>query len=130
MARRSAAPRSSEITPEPVFRDRRAFLSLAGGAIAALTTGVWSAQQPPGERKKLLIAKRRVTTTDPLTPFESVTTYNNFYEFGGEKSDPSTYAGAFHPAPWSVTVDGECARPGVYALEDILKGREIEERVY
>jgi sulfoxide reductase catalytic subunit YedY len=71
-----------------------------------------------------------VTTTDSPTPYRGVTTYNNFYEFGTDKSDPATYGDRFKPRPWSVAVEGECGKPGVYGLEDILKPHALEERVY
>ena len=97
---------SSEITPKPVYIKRREFL------------------------QALPLAGRMVTTTDSPTPYRGVTTYNNFYEFGTDKSDPATYGNRFKPRPWSVTVAGECAKPGVYTLEDILKPHSLEERVY
>jgi sulfoxide reductase catalytic subunit YedY len=78
----------------------------------------------------LPLAGRMVTTPDAPTPYRGVTTYNNFYEFGTDKSDPATHGGRFKPRPWSVAIDGECARPGVYPLEDILKPHALEERVY
>ena len=78
----------------------------------------------------LPLAGRMVTTPDATTPYRGVTTYNNFYEFGTDKSDPATYANRFKPQPWSVAIEGECAKPGVYTLEDILKPHALEERVY
>jgi sulfoxide reductase catalytic subunit YedY len=95
-----------EITPKPIYLRRREFL------------------------QALPLAGRMVTTTDSPTPYRGVTTYNNFYEFGSDKSDPATHGHRFKPTPWSVTVAGECARPGVYALDDILKPHALEERVY
>ena len=71
-----------------------------------------------------------VPTTDSPTPFDAVTTYNNFYEFGTNKDDPARNAGGFKPRPWSVAVEGECAKPGTYDLDDILKPHPLEERVY
>jgi sulfoxide reductase catalytic subunit YedY len=71
-----------------------------------------------------------VTTSDALTPYDDVTTYTNFYEFGADKSDPARNSRAFKPRPWSIEVEGECARPGSYTLEDILRPHPLEERVY
>jgi len=99
----------SEITPKTTYMRRREFL-------AALVT--------------LPTVGRMVTTTDALTPKDAVTSYTNFYEFGSDKGDASRHGGAFKPSPWSVTVDGLCAKPGKYALEDILKQHPLEERVY
>jgi sulfoxide reductase catalytic subunit YedY len=78
----------------------------------------------------LTITKKVVTTTDPPTPWEVVTTFNNFYEFGIDKADPAKKSKAFKPRPWSVAVEGACGKPGVYTLEDILKPHPLEERIY
>ena len=99
-------PPSSEITPKPLYLRRREFL------------------------QALPLAGRMVTTTDSPTPQRGVTTYNNFYEFGTDKSDPAIYGNRFKPQPWSVTIAGECRKPGVYTLEDILKPHPLEERIY
>jgi|SRR5579871_921297 len=101
---------ASEITPRDRYFDRRQFLA------SMLAT--------------LPVTKHLVTTSDPPTPYKTVTTYNNFYEFGSDKGDPAKYGGAFKPKPWSIAVEGACHRPGVYTLEDVLKPHALEERVY
>jgi sulfoxide reductase catalytic subunit YedY len=78
----------------------------------------------------LTTSGRMVTTSDALTSREAVTSYTNFYEFGSDKGDASRNGSAFRPSPWSVTIDGLCAKPGTYTLEDILKPHPLEERVY
>jgi sulfoxide reductase catalytic subunit YedY len=65
-----------------------------------------------------------------LNSYRDVTTYNNFYEFGTDKSDPARNSGNFNPEPWTVTVGGECNKPGTYALEDLLRPHTMEDRVY
>src|SRR5207245_3399661 len=95
--------------------------------IAAPATGALDVSLAAGD--KLAVAKKLVTTTDPPTPFDVVTTYNNFYEFGSNKSDPAKNAKAFKPKPWSVAVEGACGKPGVYTLEDVLKPHALEERI-
>ncbi len=65
-----------------------------------------------------------------MNNFEDITHYNNFYELGTDKGDPVENADALVTAPWSVTVEGECAKPGSYTLEDILKPHDFEERIY
>jgi sulfoxide reductase catalytic subunit YedY len=100
---------SSEITPRGLYLRRREFLS-------ALVT--------------LPIAGRMVTTTDEQTPKQAITTYTNYYEFGSDKGDAGRAGGTFKPAPWSVAIEGLCAKPGTYTLEDILKPHPLEERVY
>lgn len=69
-------------------------------------------------------------TGEPLTPFDVVSTYNNFYEFGMDKADPADKAGSLHTEPWSVRVEGLCDKPGLYTLEDILKPHALEDRIY
>jgi len=98
---------SSEITPKGLYLNRREFMLAS-----------------------LVISKRMVTTTDPVSARETITTFNNFYEFGTDKADPAKNAKAFKPKPWSVAVEGMCNKPGSYTLEDILKPHAIEERIY
>jgi sulfoxide reductase catalytic subunit YedY len=126
LLKRAPDIRYSEITPRQTYMGRRAFLASAAAATAALATrGLTAAAAGP-----LAITSRMVTTTDPATPYNVVTTFNNFYEFGSDKSDPSRNAKAFSSKPWSVTVEGPCAKPGVYTLDDIVKPHPLEERVY
>jgi sulfoxide reductase catalytic subunit YedY len=118
--------RFSEITPRRTYLGRRAFLASAAAATAAFATrGLAAAGHGP-----LAVTKRLVTTSDPATPYDVVTTFNNFYEFGSRKSDPAEHAKAFTPKPWSVAIEGACGKPGVYTLEDILRPHALEERVY
>jgi sulfoxide reductase catalytic subunit YedY len=70
------------------------------------------------------------TTDESLTPYEAASQYNNFYEFGTDKSDPAKYASALTTDPWSVEVTGHVAKPGTLHLEDLLGGFDLEERVY
>jgi len=120
--------RPREITPRQTYLHRREFLATAGAAVAALATGALDVGLTAGN--PLTVAKRMVTTTDPPTPYNTITTYNNFYEFGSNKSDPARNAKVFKPKPWSVAVEGACGKPGLYMLEDILKPHPLEERVY
>jgi sulfoxide reductase catalytic subunit YedY len=120
--------RAAEITPRSRYLRRREFLATAGAAFGALTVRGVAMERSEGE--KLSVTKKIATTTDPPTPYEVVTTYNNFYEFGSNKSDPASNAKDFKPKPWSVAVEGQCHKPGTYALEDVLKPHALEERVY
>ena len=113
---------SSEITPEELYVDRRQFIGRSAKALAV------AAAAP-----SVLLACNRAAgaeVQEELTPYELVTTYNNFYEFGTGKEDPSERAGGFKPRPWTVTIDGRVEKPGDYALEDFLKPFAIEDRVY
>ena len=127
---------SSEITPEHLYLRRREFLKTAGATAAAALgslTGVLDAGAEPQmgvAGGALAVTKKMVTTTDALTPYQDITTYNNFWEFGPDKPDASRNAGGFKPKPWSVAVEGFCGKPGVYTLEDILEPHPLEERIY
>jgi sulfoxide reductase catalytic subunit YedY len=126
--------RPSEITPEPVYRARRDFLAgIAGLGAAALL----ARPAPAEEVMNVTLVQRlqykrnaRYSTTEKANSFSDVTGYNNFYEFGTGKEDPSRNAGSLRPRPWSVVVDGECEVKGRYALEDLLKPHALEERIY
>ncbi|HJO34808.1 MAG TPA: protein-methionine-sulfoxide reductase catalytic subunit MsrP [Gammaproteobacteria bacterium] len=132
--RDTSAPAASEITPEPIYRDRRRFLRQAGQFAVAGAAAGWLRTVPAGVTDVLDLesAPRRAkfSTDEPLTAEDSVTTYNNFYEFGTGKTDPAQYADALVTEPWSVTVAGACEKPGTYALEDVLRGLAPEERIY
>ncbi|HEY7444821.1 MAG TPA: protein-methionine-sulfoxide reductase catalytic subunit MsrP [Vicinamibacterales bacterium] len=123
---------SSEITPRHLYLRRREFLRSVGGtAAAALASAFGNPTELAAQAgSKLPISKRIVTTSDALTPYEDVTSYTNFYEFGSDKSDPARNSHVFKSRPWSVAVEGECTKPGSYTLEDILRPHPLEERVY
>lgn len=112
---------SSEITPYGLYLDRRRFMA-QGAALGAVVLPSTLAGRVPGA-----LHTRQV---EGPTPYEDITTYNNFYEFGSQKGDPARYSGDFKPLPWSVVVDGECDNPGTLALEDLLRGHEVVERTY
>jgi sulfoxide reductase catalytic subunit YedY len=127
--------RSSEITPEALYVDRRRFLGVAAAAGAVAAAGILAPAvlRRGGEGAAgVRIAGGDVgqEREDKLTPFDDVTSYNNFYEFGTGKDDPKRNAGTLRPKPWTVRVDGEVARPADYALEDFLKPHRQQERVY
>ena len=127
--RTSADLPSSEITPESLYMSRREWLSAAGltvGAIAgagALFPRLARAQQPLGKPYGL-------QPDDKPTPWEDVTSYNNFYEFGTAKDEPAELAKNFRPRPWTVKVDGMVKKPGDYGLDDFLKAGKVEDRIY
>ena len=126
---------SSEITPEGVYLDRRTFMrraALATGAVLASggITSLLGACEPNGAAETREAGGEVAQRADELTPWEDVTTYNNFYEFGTDKSDPAENAKGFVTRPWTVKVDGLVAKPADYALEDFVKPFRLEERVY
>ena len=109
----------SEITPPELYARRREFLK------SAVALGAAALLNPLGSG----VARAADEDLKP-TPYKDVTSYNNFYEFGSSKSDPAEYAGTLQTKPWTVTVEGECEKPGQYALEDFLGANPPEERIY
>jgi methionine sulfoxide reductase catalytic subunit len=122
----------SEITPEDVYFSRRQVLGagLAGAALGGLATAPSIATSADGPPAHKVPRNAALSITDAPNSYEDITTYNNFYEFGTDKSDPAVMARDFKPAPWSVTVDGEAEVKGKFTLEDLLKPHAVEERVY
>jgi sulfoxide reductase catalytic subunit YedY len=125
---------SSEITPEGVYVNRRRFLKAAVAAGALGTALGPKALEALGDGDDQEIparfARMRSDQDEPLNTYRQVTTYNNFYEFGTQKTDPHQNSGDFNPRPWTVRIDGDCAKPGDYTLDDILRGQTMEDRVY
>jgi len=131
---------SSEITPESVFQkhsqDRRKFLAAA----ATLGAGALAATQLPSilnpkttvfaDTQKLNTVASKYTLPDVQTPYAKATTFNNFYEFGTDKGDPSINAHTLQTRPWTVQVDGMAAKPVTLDVDSILHYRPIESRVY
>ncbi|HEX8907277.1 MAG TPA: protein-methionine-sulfoxide reductase catalytic subunit MsrP [Longimicrobiaceae bacterium] len=112
---------SSEITPERDYLDRRRFLGTAAAAVAALAA--------PGALAACTVAEG--AQGDEPNSWEEITSYNNFYEYGTGKSDPAAEApGKLHVRPWTVTIDGLCARPGRYAFDDLVRANRVEHRTY
>jgi len=112
---------AAEITDERLYLSRREFLAGLAAAGVLLTAG---------ERQALARVAPGRSDDDKLTPYESVTTYNNYYEFGTDKSEPVEQARNLRTRPWQVRVEGEIARPGDYDFDDLVKPYKQEERVY
>jgi methionine sulfoxide reductase catalytic subunit len=128
---------SSEITDRKLYLNRREFVRavtwIAGGAAAAGVLGetfLQAAQPAPHGRKLDNVQKGGFSTDEKPNTWEQITTYNNYYEFGTDKEQPSLLAHSLKSEPWTVAVEGECNKPAVYHLEDILKGQTLEDRIY
>src|SRR5262245_16359559 len=137
LIRKAADIRESEVTPKEVFLKRREFIAAAGVTAAAVAThgfgligGDEAAAQNPNAQKLADLKKSPFSTDEKLNSYKDITTYNNFYEFGLDKSDPGKYAHTLRPRPWSVVVEGQCGKPGTYNIEDIMKWAPLEERIY
>ncbi|SDV51334.1 protein-methionine-sulfoxide reductase catalytic subunit MsrP [Chitinasiproducens palmae] len=124
---------ASEITPQAIFADRRRLLRLAGAATAASLLGPAgraSAAPAPSGAKLAATPNPQFRLNEKQTSFEDITTYNNFYEFGTDKSDPSRHANTLVTRPWQVSVEGAVQKPGVYDIDQLLKLAPLQERVY
>ena len=122
---------SSEITSENLYHNRREFIKTASAVLGIAAAGtilpgcapsVGAAAEPQ--------SKGKYDTTEKPTPLQDVTTYNNYYEFGTGKDEPSRNAGRFVTRPWPVKVEGMVKKPATYNLEDLLKGLTVEDRIY
>ena len=124
----------SEITSESIYLKRRELLKRAGLITAAAMTGhsVFAAEtgSSPSGIELPGVQKSPYSTDEPVNSWLDVTTYNNYYEFGTGKEDPSRNAINFKPRPWSITVKGECDKPGSYNYEDLVSAHVLEERIY
>jgi methionine sulfoxide reductase catalytic subunit len=138
-------PKRSEITPEAAYLARRAFIKNSvlfaatatgfGGGLLALTGGLRTPRPAPTNGNAPSFAD--VTSSEPRfvvdekrTPFEDVTTYNNFYELGVGKGNPAENGSSLKTRPWTVSFEGEIKEPQVVDIDTLLKWFPLEERVY
>ncbi|KRG71091.1 protein-methionine-sulfoxide reductase catalytic subunit MsrP [Pseudoxanthomonas dokdonensis] len=124
--------RSTDITDEAVYRQRRDLISAMALAPALTLAGCAEAEPPPAPKVTVTPAQARAgfKTNEELTRQADATSYNNFYEFGTGKADPGNAAKTLRTSPWNVAVSGECEKPGTLSLDDLLKGLASEERIY
>ncbi|GAB4136717.1 MAG: protein-methionine-sulfoxide reductase catalytic subunit MsrP [Sphingomonadales bacterium] len=114
-------------TPESVYLNRRAILAGLGLGAASLALPA-RAGEPSGQ-----VLEHRpgpYSTDETPTPWEDVTGYNNFYEFGTDKSDPAKHAHRMKTEPWAVRVEGHVAKPGTIGFEDLIRPHPLQERIY
>ena len=127
---------SSEITPLSVYAQRREFLQRMAAAGWLAGSGAALAQSPvtrPGKLAPLNATVSKLAgaqATDTPTPYKNASTYNNFYEFGTDKSDPAENAHTLKTRPWTVEIEGLVKKPGRFNIEDLLKLSAMEDRIY
>ena len=132
----------SDITPQAVYQGRRELLRQLALGSAGLGLAAWAARDA---RAQATAAARGgqgaplrgapsglpgAVVMDRPTAYKDATTYNNFYEFGTDKSDPARHAHTLRTQPWSVEIEGLVKKPGRYGLEDLMKWGAMEERIY
>ncbi|MEO8057712.1 MAG: protein-methionine-sulfoxide reductase catalytic subunit MsrP [Burkholderiales bacterium] len=130
---------ASEITPAAAYEGRRDMLKMLATGAAGATLAAWAGRdalaQVTRPNKLAALAGARssvagVVTMDKPTAYVDVTGYNNFYEFGTDKSDPAQNAHTLKTRPWTVAIEGEVKKPKVFDLDELLKLAPMEERIY
>jgi len=135
---------SSEITSQAVYAQRRDWLKQIAAGAAGLSMAAWASREAfaqvsnaavvrAGKLAPLTGAVSRVSganTMEKITAYTDATSYNNFYEFGTDKSDPAKYAHTLQIQPWTVEVEGLVKKPGRFDLDALLKLSPMEERIY
>jgi sulfoxide reductase catalytic subunit YedY len=124
--RKASDLRYSDVTPKQVYLNRRRFLGAGSIALGGLV-GSHAAQ---ATTKLAGVTKSSYTVDDKVTPYDVITHYNNFYEFGTDKEDPARNAQSFRTSAWMVKVEGEIAKPKMLDLEALMKFAPLEERIY
>jgi len=122
--------KSSEITPEHLYFNRREFIRAASVAGIGLASVLAFPEPSPADDRWPRGKKGPYDTDEEVNTLKEITTYNNFYEFGVDKGDPSQNSGSFQPKPWSVRIEGYVKKPITYNLEDLLKSSRLEDRIY
>lgn len=124
--------RSSEITDQQIYMHRRRFLRTSAGVAlgAAFAPGLLLPGKARAGVKLQGVHPGPFSLHEKPTPYEDAAHYNNYYEFGTGKGDPARFAGMMKTHPWTVALEGECAKPGVYHLEDFVKPYALQERIY
>ena len=135
LIKKAAEIKSSEITDYTTWKQRRTFLKQAaalgiGSGLGSLSSISLAAAD--SDRGRVISPLKKTDYGQDLktTSYKDVTSYNNFYEFGTDKGDPVKNAASLRTRPWSITVEGECEKPGEIGIEDILGGFDQEERIY
>ena len=144
LIRKPAEIKSSEITDQRVYLNRRLFMrgAILAGSVTATGLLYRKLNPPPAvveERPKIAGLVKPPTdeairggfkVNEPLTSLEDITNYNNFYEFSTEKRSVATEARGFVTRPWAVEVGGLVGKPKVFDIDDLLKLAPQEERIY
>ena len=126
----------ADITPKQVYLNRRKFLEAMGIVGATAVAGIRLLElAAPSETavaatKFSGLLKSPFSTTEKENSYEEVTHYNNFYEFGTDKTDPAKNAQKFDTSNWMVSVEGEVVKPRKFSMDEILKIAPLEERIY
>ena len=130
LIKKPADIRYSEITPKHIYMNRRNFLAGLPAAFLGARELLSPSARAMAGTKLPNVQKSKYTVDEKINSYQDVSTYNNYYEFGTDKSEPAQYAKNFKTEPWTVSVEGDCAKPRKFSLEEILSLAPLEERVY
>jgi len=132
LIKKSPDLRYSDVTPKSLYLNRRKFLAGVPAAFLAGSELLSPSRRAVAATTKLQTVKSSLTTTgEKINDKQDVTTYNNYYEFGTGKDEPSQLAPPrLKTSPWTVSIEGDCAKPRKISIEEILKVAPLEERVY
>src|ERR1017187_2438486 len=122
--------RYSEVPPKALYFDRRRFLAAMPAAFLGARELLSPSARARAAGKFPNLAKSPFSTTEKENSLTDVSHYNNFYEFGTAKDEPSRLAKNFKTYPWTVSVEGEVAKPRKFSIDEILKLAPLEERIY
>jgi len=123
---------ASDITPKAVFENRRNLIKAAAAGSFGMALAPWFSREALANTPEKINAALNPTyaSKEELTPYKYVTSYNNFYEFGTDKSDPAAYANTLQTRPWTVSIEGLVKKPVTLDIDDLLKLATMEERIY
>jgi methionine sulfoxide reductase catalytic subunit len=127
LIRKAPDLRWCQVTPKQAYLNRRRFFSTVAGATLL---GAAAAPRARAGAKLENLVKSPFSTNEKLSSYKDITTYNNYYEFGTDKSEPAQYARTLRPAPWTIVVEGAVAKPRKLDLDAIMKLAPLEERIY
>jgi methionine sulfoxide reductase catalytic subunit len=125
--------KSSEITSEKDYLNRRSFIKFSAATIGGLAFSripLFAGQEQYSYKSLKFTKNKNFSTLEKQNSWEDITTYNNFYEFGTGKDEPAENAHTLKPRPWKVKIEGDCNKPGNYDVDDLIKNNELEERIY
>lgn len=132
LIRKPADIPSSEITSQTAYSNRRQFMTAAAaaGVVALAADRLLSPDKVQAATKLTTVPSPLSTTGLTPTAYKDITSYNNYYEFGTDKGDPSRNAGKLKTYPWTVSVEGLVKKPKTFDIDQLLKLRPQEDRIY
>lgn len=121
---------SSEITPEHIYNDRRNFIKNLGLILGSTALSAFANKSFAALHTLPSFAQAKEREKEKLSSLKDITSYNNYYEFGTSKSDPSDYAEKLNIDPWSISIEGSVTKPLKLDLDELIKEMPLEERIY